>query len=91
MENSEWILCPICSNKTEIEKRNDTELKKFPLQLCDEYNWKCLCPFFKAVNIPTIVRKYELPKQVEIGNIKKLETCLKRNSTLDKDMDFLKK
>ena len=28
---SEWILCPICGNKTRLKIRADTELKNFPL------------------------------------------------------------
>ena len=31
MNNTEWILCPICGNKTRIKIRTDTELKNFPL------------------------------------------------------------
>lgn len=31
MNNTEWILCPICGNKARIKIRTDTELKKFPL------------------------------------------------------------
>ncbi len=31
MVNTEWILCPICGNKTRIKLREDTELKRFPL------------------------------------------------------------
>lgn len=27
----EWILCPICGNKTRLQIRADTELKNFPL------------------------------------------------------------
>lgn len=27
----EWILCPICGNKTRNRIRGDTELKHFPL------------------------------------------------------------
>lgn len=30
-ENSEWVLCPICNNKTRTKLRKDTELKNFPL------------------------------------------------------------
>ena len=26
-----WILCPICGNKTRLKIRPDTELKNFPL------------------------------------------------------------
>lgn len=28
---SEWILCPICGNKTRLQIWEDTELKNFPL------------------------------------------------------------
>ncbi len=27
----EWLLCPICKNKTRLKMRDDTELKNFPL------------------------------------------------------------
>jgi len=29
--NSEWIMCPICGNKTRDKIREDTELKNFPI------------------------------------------------------------
>ena len=31
MQKLEWILCPICGNKTRIKMRSDTILKNFPL------------------------------------------------------------
>jgi len=31
MEESEWIICPICHNKTRTKIRGDTVLKNFPL------------------------------------------------------------
>ena len=31
MLSEEWILCPICGNKTRVRIRKDTELKNFPL------------------------------------------------------------
>lgn len=31
MENVQWLLCPVCGNKTRQKIRNDTELKNFPL------------------------------------------------------------
>ncbi|MBL1230780.1 cysteine-rich KTR domain-containing protein [Enterococcus sp. BWB1-3] len=31
MEDVNWILCPICKNKTRNKIRSDTELKNFPL------------------------------------------------------------
>lgn len=30
-ENVQWVLCPICHNKTRTKLRKDTELKNFPL------------------------------------------------------------
>lgn len=29
--NENWILCPVCGNKTRLRIRADTELKNFPL------------------------------------------------------------
>ena len=31
MDKSEWILCPVCRNKTRLHIRGDTKLKNFPL------------------------------------------------------------
>ena len=31
MEDTKWILCPICKCKTRVQVRKDTELKNFPL------------------------------------------------------------
>ncbi|MDD2965520.1 MAG: cysteine-rich KTR domain-containing protein [Bacteroidales bacterium] len=31
MDENEWILCPICKNKTRIRIRRDTILENFPL------------------------------------------------------------
>ena len=31
MADTQWILCPICRNKTRTMIREDTELKNFPL------------------------------------------------------------
>lgn len=31
MKNSEWILCPVCQNKTRVKIRPDTVLLNFPL------------------------------------------------------------
>ena len=27
----QWLLCPVCRNKTRLQIRKDTELKNFPL------------------------------------------------------------
>ncbi len=31
MKKTEWVLCPVCGNKTRLQLRVDTELKNFPL------------------------------------------------------------
>lgn len=31
MLNEQWILCPVCKNKTRLKIREYTELKNFPL------------------------------------------------------------
>ncbi len=31
MEETKWILCPVCNSKTRLKIREDTELKNFPL------------------------------------------------------------
>jgi len=31
MDKSEWIICPVCKNKTRVKIREDTELINFPL------------------------------------------------------------
>ncbi|MDO4272155.1 MAG: cysteine-rich KTR domain-containing protein [Eubacteriales bacterium] len=55
-KSSEWLLCPVCGNKTRLQIRADTELKNFPLY----------CPKCKQVSIInakdmqiTIIKKTE--------------------------------
>lgn len=31
MPDSNWILCPVCGNKTRVKIRDDTVLENFPL------------------------------------------------------------
>lgn len=31
MSQTQWILCPVCGNKTRTMIREDTEMKNFPL------------------------------------------------------------
>lgn len=31
MDETRWLLCPVCGNKTRLKIRTDTELKNFPL------------------------------------------------------------
>ena len=30
-DERQWLLCPVCRNKTRLQIRKDTELKNFPL------------------------------------------------------------
>ena len=41
MDKENWILCPVCGNKTRLKIRKDTELKNFPL----------FCPKCKQENL----------------------------------------
>ncbi len=54
MKETQWILCPICNNKTRIKVREDTELKNFPLY----------CPKCKKENLIE-VKKLKTKKVVE--------------------------
>ena len=31
MDKTEWVICPVCGNKTRNKVRQDTVLKQFPL------------------------------------------------------------
>jgi uncharacterized Zn finger protein (UPF0148 family) len=31
MDNTEWIICPVCQRKTRVKIREDTVLENFPL------------------------------------------------------------
>jgi uncharacterized protein YbaR (Trm112 family) len=31
MDKTEWLMCPVCKNKTRIKIRGDTVLENFPL------------------------------------------------------------
>ena len=44
MQKEQWILCPICGNKTRLKIRQDTEIKNFPL----------FCPKCKQETLITI-------------------------------------
>ena len=46
MIENNWILCPICRNKTRVQIRDDTELKKFPL----------FCPKCRQVTLIDVVK-----------------------------------
>ncbi len=41
MKNVQWILCPICGNKTRDRIREDTILKNYPLLKTKDFvNWR---------------------------------------------------
>lgn len=44
IENTTWILCPLCNNKTRVKIRSDTILENFPL----------FCPKCKQENLVNI-------------------------------------
>lgn len=51
--NSEWMLCPICRNKTRVRIREDTILINFPL-FCPKCRQECL---IKTSNLQTTLIK----------------------------------
>ena len=44
MNMMEWVICPICNNKTRIKIRKDTQLKNFPLY-CKKESLICVNNF----------------------------------------------
>lgn len=54
--NTEWILCPVCGNKTRDRIREDTVLKNYPLY-CPKYKQETL---IEAENLKiTVIQKQE--------------------------------
>ena len=49
----EWLLCPICQNKTRLKMRKDTELKNFPL-FCPKCKQETL---ISVKHLKTIIHK----------------------------------
>ena len=47
MNMMEWVICPICNNKTRIKIRKDTQLKNFPLY----------CPKCKKESLICVIRQ----------------------------------
>ena len=58
---SEWILCPVCGNKTRLQIREDTELKNFPLY-CPKCKQESLIEA-KDLQV-TVVKRLEVKTQV---------------------------
>lgn len=53
---TEWILCPVCGNKTRDRIREDTVLKNYPLY-CPKYKQETL---IEAENLKvTVIKKQE--------------------------------
>ena len=55
---TEWILCPICGNKTRNRIREDTELKHFPL-----YCPKCRHLFDVKGLVVKVIKDYQNQKE----------------------------
>ena len=51
--NAEWLLCPVCGNKTRLKIREDTELKNFPIY-CPKCKQETL---IEVTNLQVIVIK----------------------------------
>jgi DNA invertase Pin-like site-specific DNA recombinase len=52
-DNAEWLLCPVCGNKTRLKIRGDTELKNFPIY-CSKCKQETL---IELTNLQVIVIK----------------------------------
>lgn len=51
--NTEWVLCPVCGNKTRLKLREDTVLQNYPL-LCPKCKQETL---IDATNLRIAVSK----------------------------------
>ena len=60
MNKEEWLLCPICNNKTRNKLREDTELKNFPL-FCPKCKQETLINVRN--NITTIIKEPDAKTQ----------------------------
>ena len=64
---SEWVLCPICDNKTRLQIRKDTELKNFPLY-CPKCKQESLIDA-KELHITVIKKAYSQAINSEVEKI----------------------
>lgn len=61
MSKSEnWILCPVCGNKTRLQIRAETELKNFPLY-CPKCRQESLI-HAKGLQV-TVIKRFEAKMQ----------------------------
>ena len=60
MEKEQWLLCPICQNKTRIKLREDTVLEHFPL----------FCPKCKCQSIIDLIEGEVTVKETAYRQIK---------------------
>ncbi len=61
MSEKNWILCPLCGNKTRVRVGNDTELRNFPL-FCPKCRKETLIDLIKG-NIRIIQREPDAKTQ----------------------------
>ena len=59
-KNENWILCPVCGNKTRLQIRADTELKNFPLY-CPKRRQESLI-HAKGLQV-TVIKRFEAKMQ----------------------------
>ena len=59
MNMMEWVICPICNNKTRIKIRKDTQLKNFPLYCpkCKKESLICVNNFKIEIIMPGVRRR----------------------------------
>lgn len=60
MEDSKWVLCPVCGNKTRLQLRQDTELKNLPLY-CPKCRQESLIDA-KDLQV-TVIKRFETKTQ----------------------------
>lgn len=56
MQNTQWILCPVCGNKTRTMIQENTEMKNFPLY-CPKCKQENLIDV-KELHITVIEKKF---------------------------------
>ena len=59
-KNENWILCPVCGNKTRLQIRADTELKNFPIY-CPKCRQESLIDA-KDLQV-TVIKRFETKAQ----------------------------
>ena len=62
-DEKQWLLCPICRNKTRLQIRTDTELKNFPL-FCPKCKQETLINV-KQFNVSVIKEPFDVKRMIK--------------------------